>query len=96
MSCKHFWMELESDNLGKPTKYRCVLCNMEYTVKPKISDYFKEYFDTINSLKVRIAENKQRIEFINQNPIGVSEKIHLEQLYNEIITLNGLLEQYKI
>lgn len=96
MTCKHFWMELESDNTGKPTKYRCVLCNLEYTVKPKINDYFKEYFDTINSLKNRIAENKQRIVFINQNPIGVSEKIHLEQLYNEIITLNGLLEQYKI
>lgn len=93
MTCKHFWMELESDNLGKPTKYKCVLCNQEYSVKPKVLDYFKEYFDKINSIKIRISENKQKIEFIKLNPIDINSKIHLAHLEKEIITLNKLLSQ---
>lgn len=96
MDCKHLWLELESDNLGKPTKYRCVLCNQEYTVKPKVLDYFKDYFDSINSIKNRISENKQRIELIKLSPKDINSKIHLEHLENEIITLNKLLSQYKI
>lgn len=90
--CKHFWMELESDNLGKPTKYKCILCNSEYTVKPKVLDYFKEYFETINSLKNRIRENKQRIEFLKLES-GNYSNIHIAHLEKEIITLNKLLAQ---
>lgn len=96
MTCKHFWLELESDNLGKPTKYRCVLCNLEYEVKPKILDYFKEYFDAMNSIKNRIRENEQKIELINLSSKNIYSKIHLEHLEKEIITLNKLLSQYRV
>ena len=94
MSCKHFWMEIESDNLGKPTKYKCLLCPMEYSVKPKVVNYVSDYFDKTNQIKNKIRENNQKIEFLRLESEGNFTKIHIEHLEKEIITLNKLLNGF--
>lgn len=96
MTCKHVWFEIESDNNGKPTKYKCVLCEMVYDVKPKLNNYIQKHFDAKNSIINKIYENKQKIEFIKRYPIDFNQKIHLEHLETELLTLNRLLTRYNI
>lgn len=91
---RHIWYEIESDSLGKPTKYKCISCNMVYNIKPKVFDYVSKHLEAKNSLINRIAENKQKIELIRLYKIDFNDKIHLEHLEREIITLNKLLTQY--
>lgn len=95
---KHQWLEIESDELGIPTKYMCVLCPIIYVIRKSrtIEDWKNEHFDTINSITNRIKENIQRISIIKLNPIGANEKIHVEHLEKEIIQLNRILNQYKV
>ena len=86
MVCKHVWMEIESDPFGKPTKYKCINCPQTYEVKKDVKS--SDYFDKINSIKNRIYENGQRIQFIKLNPIGFNESLHL----NHLITENKIFE----
>ncbi len=92
MACKHVFMELESDPLGKPTKYKCIKCLLIHVVKRdvKSSDYFDKV-NKVNSITNRIYENKQKIEFIKLNPIGINESLHLNHLKNENKTFETLL-----
>jgi len=92
MECKHFWMEIESDNLGRPTKYKCVNCPLIYNVK-KDDVNPSDYFDKVNSIHNRINENIQRIELIKLNPIGFNERLHLNHLTNENKVFETLLNQ---
>lgn len=95
---KHYWLQVESDYLGKPTKYICVLCPLIYHVVrlKSINDWKKDRMDTLNSLTNKIAENIQKISFIELNPIGTNEKLHINHLQKEIVQLNKLLQQYKV
>jgi len=98
MTCKHDWYEIESDNLGRPIKYKCGKCLLIYQVKllKDVKDWKKEYFDTINSLTNRITENIQKIELLKITPFSINEKIHLQHLQKENIQLWKILNQYKI
>ena len=94
MGCSHIWYQTESDNNGKPTKYKCIACDMVYNVKPKLKDYVQEHFDAKNSIINRIYENKQKIEFIKHYTMDFNQKIQLEHLERENLTLNFLLTNY--
>lgn len=96
MTCKHVWYQIESDNNGRPTLYRCVLCNMKYEVKQKVKDYIQKHFDAKNSIINKICENKQKIEFIKRYPMDFNQKIHLEHLETENLTLNRMLTKFTI
>lgn len=100
MTCKHgVWFEIESDVLGIPIKYKCRDCGLIYKIKINLKDvenWKKEYFDTINSLSNRIAENRQRIELIQLTPLSVNEKIHIQHLQKENVQLYKILNQYKV
>jgi len=89
MAYKHVWMEIESDNLGKPTKYKCVNCSLIYVVKKDVKS--SDYFDKVNSIHNRIYENIQKIEVIKLNPISFNESLHLNHLTNENRALLTLL-----
>lgn len=89
--CKHIWCEIESDNLGKPTKYKCVNCPLIYVVKKDAKA--NDYFDKVNSIYNRIHENIQKIEIIKLNPIGLNESLHLNHLTNENKVFETLLNQ---
>ena len=88
-NCKHYWREIESDELGRPIKYKCVSCTLIYEIVKNSEP--SEYFDKINSLHNRIKENNQKIEFIHLNLVGFNEKIHLEHLEKETTILTRLL-----
>jgi len=92
MACRHIWMEIESDNLGRPTKYRCIRCPLIYKVR-KRDVKSREFFDRINSIYNRIYENIQKIEFIKLNPVGHNESLHLNHLINENRVFETLLNQ---
>ena len=94
MGCSHIWYQIESDNNGKPTKYKCIACNMVYEIKPKLNDYVSKHFDAKNSIINRIHENTQKIEFIKRYPIDFNPKIQFEHLVRENLTLNLLLSNY--
>ncbi len=86
----HIWMELESDNFGRPIKYKCIDCQLERSIKQEPS--LVSYFDKLNSIHVRIAENEQKITFIRLQEIGgINESLHLNHLKNENRTLETLL-----
>lgn len=88
---KHIWKEIESDNLGRPTKYKCVNCPQTYEIKKHTNS--NEYFDKRNSIFNKMKENIQKIAFILLNPIGTNEKIHLEHLSKENAKLREILNQ---
>lgn len=81
VKCKHFWREIESNDLGQPTKYKCVHCLLERAIKRNFGA--KSYFDQLNSIKTRIKENDQKIDFIRLNPVGTNEKLHIFHLKKE-------------
>lgn len=91
MACKHVWMEIESDLLGKPTKYKCVNCPLIFVVKRNVKP--SDYFDKVNSIHNRIYENIQKIKLIKLNPIGFNESLHLNHLTNENRIFETLLNQ---
>jgi len=91
--CKnnHVWREIESDLNAKPTKYKCLNCPLIYNVKKGVNP--GDYFDRKNSVKNRIAENKQKIAMINLHNIGINERLHIDHLKIEIAKLREFLNQ---
>ena len=81
-----FWLEIESNLRGKPTKYKCINCNQIRDVKEQ-----NDYISRINDIHNRIAENKQKIGLIMlREAFGCDERIHLEHLRCELKTLRLL------
>ena len=89
---KHEFREIESDFKGRPVKYKCVACNMVYTVKKDIKA--TDYLDKKNNINNRIAENQQKIRLIEFRTVGGNERIHINHLQREITTLNKLIKKY--
>lgn len=87
---RHIWRVIETNEFGKPTKYKCINCPLERSVKSKLN--LTDHFDTLNSICNRIKENQQKIDFIKLNPIGINEKLHISHLENEIKKLTKMYQ----
>jgi len=55
MTCKHIWKQIETDSLGNPIKYKCVICLLIYKIKKKFNP--NSYLDKRNSFFNRMKEN---------------------------------------
>ena len=80
-----YWIQLESNNLGEPTKYKCIKCNQNLDIIKHIN-----YIEQRNDIRNRITKNRQKIATINLKKKGFNEKIHIDHLNKEIVLLKQL------